>query len=396
MTIEDIPVMILDPPEGDHAYIKSLRARSPVARSLIGAYMSFRHADADRIFDDQASRQIELEIMALRGVADGPIFDLMKGAMLTSNGETHRRRRQPVARTFAFKLMDGMRGAIRDLATELVAAHRNKGPMDFMNDFAGQIPPRMIARILGVPESDLPRFMQWIGDTARAFQLFTLEERPRMEASLTAFNAYVGELLDARRADPRDDFLTEYARATAEDGLDENEVRTQVIGLILAGSETTRTSMCAILALLLQHPEQWRAFCADPDGLKKQVVNEGLRYEPVVGAIPRFLKQDFELGGHTIPQGSLVAISLLGALRDPEVYANPDAFDIARTDHTRWHLVFGAGAHRCLGEALARAELEESLAIIARDAPGATLITAPNIRGLGGIRRIDGMEVALA
>jgi len=90
-----------------------------------------------------------------------------------------------------------------------------------------------------------------------------------------------------------------------------------------------------------------------------------------------------------------VSICLLSAMRDERLYADPFKFDIFRADHPRWHAAFGTGAHRCLGEALARAELEECLAAIARLAPDTKLLRAPVVRGLNGIRRIDQMRVAL-
>jgi cytochrome P450 len=383
---------------GDHAYLARYVAKAPFARSPMGPIIAFKHKYAEALINDEVSRQIELESLMLRGIASGPIFTLFQNGMLTANGDVHRRRRQPVARTFAFKLMEGMRPEIRALAEELVRERKGKGRIDFLAEIASQIPARMIARILGVPQEDLPRFLGWVYDTARAIGLFPDELRPRIEASMTAFAAYVTGLLEDRRAHPREDFLTDYVRAAAEEGvLSEDELRTQVMGLILAGSDTTRISLCATLSQLLQHPEQWRAFCADPEGLKKQVVNEGLRFDPAVSGVPRILKQDLELDGYRLPAGSIVVVSFLAALRDGDVYAHPDAFDISRTDHPRWHLVFGAGPHRCLGEALARAELEETLAVIAREAPGTTLIgEPPRIEGLAGIRRVDRMEVALA
>jgi cytochrome P450 len=150
------------------------------------------------------------------------------------------------------------------------------------------------------------------------------------------------------------------------------------------------------LAHLLRHPDQWRAFCADPDGLKKGVVNEGLRYEPIVSGVPRVAVRDIEIDGYLVPAGTPIAVSLLSALRDPDVYADPDRFDIARTDHPRWHPIFGGGAHRCVGEALARAEMEETLAVIAKLAPHAKLVGAFPRLSPGAIRQIDQMQVTLA
>ena len=251
--------------------------------------------------------------------------------------------------------------------------------------------------MLGIPRSDLPVFMKWIRDTRQSIGFIDVERRAEIEASLTEFNAYVDGLLADRRANPRNDFLSDYVAATAASGeLTEGEIRAQVVGLILAGSDTTRNSLCMTLYQLLHHPDQWHAFCADPDGLKKKAVEEGLRFEPVVSGIPRVALNDMEVDGFLIPAGALIAVSILSVLRDPDVYANPESFDIHRTDQQRWHLAFGAGAHRCAGEALARVELEETLATIARLAPNTKLVGAPPMLNPGAIRTVDQMTVAFA
>ena len=106
--------------------------------------------------------------------------------------------------------------------------------------------------------------------------------------------------------------------------------------------------------------------------------------------------EDIEIDGYRIPAGTPIAVSLLSALRDPDVYANPEAFDITRTDHPRWHPIFGGGAHRCVGEALAKAEMEEPLGVIARLAPHTTLIgEVPKLQP-GAIRQVGAMQVAFA
>jgi cytochrome P450 len=145
---------------------------------------------------------------------------------------------------------------------------------------------------------------------------------------------------------------------------------------------------------LLNHPEQWKAFCADPDGLKKKAVEEGLRFEPVVSGIPRVTTRDLEVEGYLIPAGAILAVSILSVLRDPAVYADPETFNIHRTDQQRWHLAFGAGAHRCAGEALARVELEETLAAIARLAPNTRIVGPVPRLNPGATRTVDQMTVA--
>ena len=358
--------------------------------------LALRARPLDAVMTD-ATRQLETETKMMQGITSGPIYAFTEAAMLFANGEAHRRRRAPVQRTFAFKLMDAMRPKAAELAAELVSTRLNAGPIDFVNEIAAQIPARIIADILGIPRSDLPIFLQWIADTAESLGFIDVTRRAQIEASLTAFDMYVSALLDDRRRNPREDFLTDYVEATARDSeLSDIEIRTQVLGLILAGSDTTRGSLCMTLAALLQHPAQWRAFCENPDPLKRGAVDEGLRFEPVISGIPRVAVKDFELDGYLIPAGTLIAVSLLSALRDEDVFADASRFDIMRKDHLRWHMIFGAGAHRCVGEALARAEMEETLATIARLSPNTKLEGTPPRLKPGAIRQVDQMRVSFA
>ena len=395
--LSDAPEIAFDATGVDpHHYLKSFRERAPIARTPMGIVLALRHRHLDLVTSD-ATRQLETETKVMQGITSGPIWDLTTTGMLFANGDVHRRRRAPVSRTFAFKLMDAMRPKAAALAAELVTERIGKGPIDFVTEIAAQIPARIIADILGIPRADLPVFMQWIADTAEALGFIELSRRDKIEKSLVEFNAYVDGLFAERRARPREDFITDYLRTTKEaDELSEAEIRTQVLGLILAGSDTTRGSLCMTLAHLLARPEQWRAFCADPDGLKKGVVDEGLRFEPIVSGVPRVAMRDLEVDGYLVPTGTPIAVSLLSALRDPDVYAAPDRFDIARTDHPRWHPIFGAGAHRCVGEALARAEMEETLATIARLAPNTELVGDFPTLAPGAIRQVGAMRVAFA
>src|SRR5688572_21935014 len=245
-----------------HAVLKAARARAPIARTQIGVVLALRHRHLELVMSD-ATRQLETETKVMQGITSGPIWDLVTAAMLFANGETHVRRRAPVARTFAFKLMEAMRPQAAALTEELVAPRIDAGPIDFVNEIAAQIPARIIADILGIPRSDLPVFMRWIADTAESIGFVDVSRRGEIEQSLIEFSAYVSDLLADRRATPKGDFLSDYVEATAREGvLSEAEIRTQVIGLILAGSDTTRGSLCMTLAHLLRHPEQWRAFCA--------------------------------------------------------------------------------------------------------------------------------------
>jgi cytochrome P450 len=395
-TLQELPQIDFAPIPGVSPYqgLKALRDASPFVRGPLGLVMGLRHSHMEPLTGPK-TRQIETEVKMIQGIFDGPIFDFTNLAMLFANGAVHQRRRSPIARTFAFKLMDAMRPKVIAIAEELVVERLRAGPFDFVAEFASMLPARIIADILGIPQSDLPVFMRWVQDAADSLGFVDVERRATIEQSLSAFNDYVQGLLDDRRKSPRGDFLSDYVAATAAQGdMSEGEIRTQIVGLILAGSDTTRGSMCMTLWRLLDHPAQWAAFCADPHGLKAGVVQEGLRFEPIVAAIPRVVMEEFVLDDVVLPAGTLVTVSLMAALRDPDVYAEPDVFNIYRADHPRWHPVFGAGAHRCAGEALARAEMEEALAVIARLAPNTEQSGAEPKLAPGAIRQIDQMRVA--
>ncbi|MBB5517604.1 cytochrome P450 [Amphiplicatus metriothermophilus] len=398
-TAQEIPLIDQDGPyRNDHEMLRACVGPAPVARTPYGTYLALRWRHAETLTNPSLTRQLELETMFLQGISDGPIFEMFANGMLFSNGEAHRRRRGPVAKTFAFKAMEAMRGEIRALAETLVRARLNAGVVDFLDEIAGEIPAAIIARILGVPGDDAPYFSRLVYSSIRGLSPHEPSVRPQIERDLAALNDYVAGLLEARRAAPEEDFLSQFLAATGgEGGLSPVEARVQVAGLILAGSDTTRLAICSTLSQLLQHQDQWAALCADPDGLKKPAAEEGLRYDPAVASVPRVALRNLDLDGFVVPAGSVVALSLIAALRDPEVYEDPDRFDIFRKDRTRWHLAFGAGAHRCLGEALARAELEETIAAIARLAPGTKLVgPPPKLSGLRAVRSIDRMEVAFA
>lgn len=381
--------------ENPHAVLRAAQRQGSVTINEFGIHSILRHRFMETLLDPANTRQVELEGMMLRGISEGPLYDLYKYAMLFANGDVHKRRRAPMARTFAYPLMDGMRPRVTEIAAEVIERCKGGGPVNFLDVFSRAIPARIIAEIVGAPPEDWEKFSKWVADAARGIGLFAPEELPEIDAGCAALYSYAADLLDDRRKTPRDDFITQYARTTAAAGdLSEAEIRMQLLGVILAGSDTTRTGTASVLSQLLQHPEQWALVCEDPDRWKKPAVEEGLRFDPPVGSVPRFAIRDFEIDGVRIPAGQPVSMSVLAALRDPDVYPDPDRFDIRRTGLPRWNIAFGGGAHRCLGEALARAEMEESIAAIARLAPQTRIIgKPPTIKGHVAIRHIDQMTV---
>ncbi len=395
--VNDLPVTPARP-DGmdDHAYVRLQKSIGPVLRDDFFRVLTFSQEHMLLLLSDELTRQIETEPLDMRGVGQGTARGFFANVMLFSNGDAHRRRRAPLARAFAFPIVKAMRADVRATAERLIAPFAGAGEIDFIEAIAGPMPARIIAAVLGVPEADIPYFTKLVYSSIRVLANRSQEVFDAAEVDLTELTAYVEDVLADRRKTPRDDFLSAYLARVADGPLDELEIRVQIVGLILAGSDTTRSAIASTFARLLENPDQMAQFQADPDRVKAAVANEGLRFDPVVASLGRIASRDFVLEDTRIPTGTFFSLSLLSAMRDPEIYADPDRFDITRTDHPALHQAFGGGAHRCLGEALARVELEETLSALAALAPNARLIQAPVLRGLFGVRGIRDMRVTLA
>jgi cytochrome P450 family 103 len=194
-------------------------------------------------------------------------------------------------------------------------------------------------------------------------------------------------------APPRNDFLSDFLARAESAGLSPLEIILQIVLLIIGGTDTTRVAIVTQVALLLQYRDQWDAVCRAPS-LIPGAVSEAMRFKPSVASFIRVATEDIAIGDSVLPAGQFVVFSTLSAARDESAYERPDVFDIYRTDQPRLNPIFGAGPHRCLGEALARAELEESLAALAARIPQLRLEQAPTIKGHTGIRRVDAMRIS--
>lgn len=382
--LEDaVPIISMSELHNDaHAIYKRYRDVLPFIRSELGVYLVLRANDIVGLNEDQRTRQVETEFVKLRGVTTGPLFEFMQLGMLTSNGDAHRRRRAPMARTFAFKMMASLRPVVRRTAEDILETLAPRGVMEMLRDFSSILPARTISSILGLPEEDIPHFTESVYRLAPVLSgTWTAIDVPRLEKAASRLKAYVVKAIERQRMSEADTFLGQYLQAVGDDAeTTEEEAVIQLMTLILAGSETTRTALVIQLGLLLGHQDQWELLRDDRSAVQN-AVSECLRYEPSVGSVPRFTIEDIEIDGFLIPANSLCSLVTMSALRDENWYQDPDRFDITRAQR-KWHPVFGGGAHRCLGEALARVELEESLL--------AMLERCPSIRPAGELPRMSG------
>jgi cytochrome P450 family 103 len=394
--VEDLPVLnVADLDADPHGMFRRYRAAYPFVRHETGAYLMLRHADVERLGNDPRTAASETAHPELFGVTEGPLFDFFEQGMLTANGAVHRRRRSPFSRSFAARTMADLRPHIRRSSEELIESWYADGQVEFVDQFAAQFPARVIGDLLGLPRADIPSFTKLVYLVTRFISASILpDEIPESEAACQQLRDYVEKTLEDRRRTPRDDFLSDFlAKADAAGELSSLEMIFQIMQLIIGGTDTTRVAIVVQLALLLQQREQWDAVCRDPS-LIPAAVAEAIRFEPSVGSFVRVTTEDIEVGGAVLPARQFIMLSTMSGARDEKAYERPDVFDIRRTDQPRLLPVFGAGAHRCIGEALARVELEESLAALAARIPQVQLDEAPAIKGHSGIRRVDTMRIS--
>jgi cytochrome P450 len=280
--------------------------------------------------------------------------------------ETHNRLRRMLAGYFTVRRVDAHREMVeRIVAGRLDVMQRSGPPVDLVEAFTLPIPSLVICALLGAPPAERDRFHQpvMIMKDPQA----TLEEK--MAAS-SAFRDFAHEQIRHKRTHPADDLLSELAR----DGeLTNDQLASVAVQLFDAGHETTADMLSLAVLTLLHDRAYWDALCADPT-LVGTAVEELLRFVTLVqvGAFTRTAVQDLGLGAETIRAGESVTVSLAAANRDPDRFADPDRLDFARRDVTG-HLAFGHGIHQCLGQHLARLEMQIAISALGCRFPGLRL-----------------------
>lgn len=295
-----------------------------------------------------------------------PIGPLTPPSLLVTEPPDHTRYRKLVTRVFSARAVQQLRGRTEQIATELLDGIetdlRAGRPVDLVERYCALLPVTVIAEILGVPASDRDRVLRFGEGAAPSLDLGLGWRRFRaVEASLTEFEAWLHTHLESVRRDPGTDLLSQLVTARDEDGrgLDDAELMATAGLVLAAGFETTVNLLGNGIWLLDRHPDQLQRLREDPS-LWSNAVDEVLRIDPPVLLTGRTVVRETELAGTRVPRGAVVTTLLAGANRDPEVFTDPDRFDVAR-ENASDHVSFSSGRHYCLGAALARMEGEVGL-----------------------------------
>jgi cytochrome P450 len=375
----------LEPP----AEWAQLRQKCPVAHVRLAsgdeASLVTRYDDVKRVLSDPRFTRPLPGGDGARVSEEGGVFESEMAEVLPQEGEGHLLWRRLVGRWFTAKRMAALRPAIAAMADRLIDEMVRAGhPADLKASLTFPLPVWVICDILGVPDTDRDRFAYW-SDTLLSMTRYT---RAEIETAQAEFVKYMIGHIEAKRAEPADDLLSELVAATDADGrgLSDAQLVATGQGLLVAGHETTANMIAKMVAMLLADRRRWEQLLADPS-LVRTTVEEALRLDVNAGfGMMRYISEEIELSGTVVAPGTTVVCSMAAANRDENVFEGADEMNLGRSPNP--HLAFGAGAHSCLGQALARTELQVALEVLLRRLPSLELATPAQ-----DLRKVDGLVV---
>jgi cytochrome P450 len=296
---------------------------------------------------------------------------------ITADPPLHTWSRKLLLPPFSATNVANLEGETRELCNHLIDAFIDKGEADGAADYAQQIPPRVIADMLGFPKEDAGTFTNWV----RGFlELGLTDAELRRDSALNIFR-YLNERIQEKKANPSDDLIGYLLRSEVDgEPVPESHVLGTCFLILVAGIDTTWSSIGSAVWHLAQHPEDRKRLRENPE-LITNAVEELLRaYSPVTMA--RYVAEDVEYGGCPMKEGDKVLMNFPAANRDPRVFENPDEVDFDREKNP--HIAFGVGIHRCAGSNLARMEMKVAIQELLKRIPDFELADPDNVTWAGG------------
>ncbi|MEZ5374935.1 MAG: cytochrome P450 [Acidimicrobiales bacterium] len=346
-------------------------------------YQLLDHDDCIAVLKDKRWHQAIRLVTAMSGITDEEyLARRQRTSILSAEGDEHQRLRRLVSGAFTPRSADRLRPFMREVINDLLDRVTPSGRCELVNDVCDPYPIPIVCELLGAPKEDWELFSRWATDIFKSFDADVAEHTKTIMAASDAMDAYVADLIAARRDDPREDLLSDLIAAEEEgDRLSTEELVMLAEAVLLAGTDTTRNQLACALAVFAEHPDQWAMLAEHPE-LAPRAAEESLRYLGAVRGTGRFASEDIEYRDILFPQGTLVFPNFVAANNDPSRFDTPGEFDItAQREST--HLTLGFGLHYCLGANLARAELQEALVIMSQRMPNLRLDGEPVYKPAG-------------
>ena len=393
------PAVRVDP----GGFADELRAKGPLVRGR-AAWLTADHAVAHQLLrsDDFAVMAIgntlprPLRWLEQRTVVKGRLHPLLPPSLLSVEPPEHTRYRKMVSSVFTARAVAALRERVETAAEDLIDGLAAAGEtVDIVDHYCSQLPVTVIGDIIGVPDPDRPRILEFGELAAPSLDIgLGWDQYRRVERGLDGFNTWLSDHIQHLRNSPGPDLMSQLIDAS-EGGtrLNDEELRATAGLVLAAGFETTVNLLGSGIRILLEHPDQLALLLNQPE-LWPGAVEEILRLESPVQLSARVARADTEVAGMTVRRGEFVILYLAGANRDPAVFDDPHRFDITRVNASR-HLSFSGGRHFCLGAALARAEGEVGLRTFFERYPDAALAGAGSRRDTRVLRGWASLPISL-
>ena len=391
--------------EDPYSVLADLRTHHPVMRDeLAGVFFISRHEDVRGILTDltlwRDPNRAEPAAVLTRRILEQDVGDTREregpGSILLMDDPDHVRIRTPLAQAL-YKRVAKCRPLVEEIVAQALDRLEGREGFDLMAEISLPIPVDVIARILGVDHSRLAEFRDWSEGIIQSLNpLRTPAQTEHMVRASEAIAPFMTNMLQMRREKPEDDLVTDMVQLQAAGAdLSDADLVTNLIALLVAGNLTTTDLIGNGVRLFLLNPAELAKLRADP-ALIGAAVEEVLRYEPPVDITGRIASREMEVHGCPVHATQSLLVSLRGANRDPEVFEDPERFDITRKKSP--HVAFGGGAHICIGAPLARLEAQVALLRLFERFPNLRLAdpgAKPEWRDLPFFRGLQRLDVLI-
>lgn len=340
------------------AALRTLRNEAPVSwhldRQGLGYWFIARHADVYAALRDPARFSSELGSASPQRLTEAELVPTRQ-LINSMDPPRHSRVRGLVTRPFAMKMIEQLRPRLREISLSLVSEVAERGSFDAIECLADPLPMAVLLELLGVPFSDRKRLAE-LSNALMHVEDPEFGAREDLLSNVQEIVGYFAKLSHIKRAHPADDLMSKLASATLEgEQLSDEELGLFFLPLLVAGTETTRSSIGWWMQIFAERPELLRQLKEDR-ALIPAAIEEHLRFTSPVMQLRRTAASDFEFGGQQLKRNDMVMLGVASANFDDRVFTDPETFSLTREKNP--HIAFGMGPHLCIGAAMARAEMD--------------------------------------
>jgi cytochrome P450 len=373
---------------------REARRHGRTARTVKGEPILLDADDFDTVHTDAAFGQLGVAALERLGIHDGPFHAWRARTMAAHDGTVHDRLRGSLSRSFNPRRVEPLRAALRAHAVDVLDQMARMDRPDIVSDYASDLPLWLICEFLGLPQSSRHEMDAFLAGTEEGFtDPPTAEGRQRAEDGIVALSRYVEELVAQRTRSPGEDLVNDLVASESAGVLSREELVALVVNVIGGSVGSSRAGIANSILLMVQHPDQAKWTRSAPERIRP-AVEECLRYHPPFRTGRRHARESIDRFGVHLEPGDTVLLARQAANRDPARWAEPDRFDVTRPELR--HYSFGWGAHFCLGNALARLDIQIAVSTFLERCDGAHLVdTQPTRIPFTADEQLESLRITL-